>query len=387
MLSQTAAAAGALTDHNHTTAASDGGQLTNAGVDGYLDWTELATPGTPAANHIYMYAVDDQGKHFVEFKDEDGVVSRIQRDVAVFMAKNTTGGALTAGTAVYVNGIIGAFPTIAAAKADATATLPCAGLLLTSAANNAFVKVLGMGRVTGSAAHPFDTSGFTAGNLLYLSATTAGLLTATAPTYPNLVQYVGICTVSHAITGSVLKIAGAVYIAHEAAHIAHDTLWDLLGDIVYASADNTAARLAGNITIKKKFLSQTGNATVSAAPAWAILGRQLKIVATGLTVNTDTKGWTEWLGPDSVTVRAVLNYAGASGTAETWLVYRSAWSTDNAYALATLVATLLTVVGTSGMHLESVTDIALAPKDRLSIQHTIGSTNGTGVEMTFVEQA
>lgn len=42
-----------------------------------------------------------------------------------------------------------------------------------------------------------------------------------------------------------------------------------LGDIEYESGANTAARLAGNTTTTKKYLSQTGNGTVSAAPAWA----------------------------------------------------------------------------------------------------------------------
>lgn len=41
-----------------------------------------------------------------------------------------------------------------------------------------------------------------------------------------------------------------------------------LGNIIYSSATDTLARLAGNTTTTKKFLSQTGNGTVSAAPAW-----------------------------------------------------------------------------------------------------------------------
>lgn len=47
-----------------------------------------------------------------------------------------------------------------------------------------------------------------------------------------------------------------------------ESLFDALGDIVYASADNTPAKLAGQITTTKKFLQQTGNGAVSAAPAW-----------------------------------------------------------------------------------------------------------------------
>jgi len=44
-----------------------------------------------------------------------------------------------------------------------------------------------------------------------------------------------------------------------------------LGDTLYASATNTLAKLAGNITSVKKFLTQTGTGSVSAAPAWSTL--------------------------------------------------------------------------------------------------------------------
>ena len=44
-----------------------------------------------------------------------------------------------------------------------------------------------------------------------------------------------------------------------------------LGDTLYASATNTLAKLSGNTTTTKKFLSQTGTGSVSAAPAWETL--------------------------------------------------------------------------------------------------------------------
>lgn len=43
------------------------------------------------------------------------------------------------------------------------------------------------------------------------------------------------------------------------------------GDIIYANATNTLAALAGNITTTRKFLRQTGNGSISAAPAWDTL--------------------------------------------------------------------------------------------------------------------
>lgn len=50
------------------------------------------------------------------------------------------------------------------------------------------------------------------------------------------------------------------------------------GDLLYASATNALSALAGNTTSTKKFLTQTGNGSVSAAPAW------------GTIANTDVSG-------------------------------------------------------------------------------------------------
>jgi hypothetical protein len=44
-----------------------------------------------------------------------------------------------------------------------------------------------------------------------------------------------------------------------------------LGDVIYASGANTAARLAGNTSTVPQLLTQAGNGSVSAAPAWARL--------------------------------------------------------------------------------------------------------------------
>ncbi len=44
-----------------------------------------------------------------------------------------------------------------------------------------------------------------------------------------------------------------------------------LGDVLYANTTTTLAKLAGNITTAKQYLSQTGTGAVSAAPAWATI--------------------------------------------------------------------------------------------------------------------
>ncbi len=48
------------------------------------------------------------------------------------------------------------------------------------------------------------------------------------------------------------------------------TTWTL-GDMLYSSAANTLAKLAGNTTTTTKYLTQTGDGAVSAAPAWAVI--------------------------------------------------------------------------------------------------------------------
>lgn len=44
-----------------------------------------------------------------------------------------------------------------------------------------------------------------------------------------------------------------------------------LGDTLYSSATNTIAKLSGNTTTTKQYLSQTGTGAVSAAPSWATI--------------------------------------------------------------------------------------------------------------------
>lgn len=57
--------------HDHTT--SDGsGVLTNDEHDGYSEYTEMAAPGTPAANKLRLYAKDKAGVSTLYYKKDDG---------------------------------------------------------------------------------------------------------------------------------------------------------------------------------------------------------------------------------------------------------------------------------------------------------------------------
>lgn len=113
---------------------------------------------------------------------------------------NKTGSTIANGQAVYINGAdaTSGLPTIALAKGDAATTIIGLGLTTQSIANNAKGMVTTMGVV-----HGLDTSAFTAGATVFVSATTAGALTSTAPTAPNYRYRIGIVVISDATVGSI----------------------------------------------------------------------------------------------------------------------------------------------------------------------------------------
>jgi hypothetical protein len=82
-----------------------------------------------------------------------------------------------------------------------------------------------------------------------------------------------------------------------------------LGDLIYGSATNTNARLAGNTTATKNFLVQTGTGTLSAAPSWGTID-----VADVPTLNQNTTG----TASNVTGIVAVAN--GGTGTATPALV-------------------------------------------------------------------
>lgn len=112
---------------------------------------------------------------------------------------NKTGSTIANGKAVYVSGYdaTSGLHTIALAQANALSTSIVAGVTTEAIANN------GIGFVTANGiVHGMDTSGLTTGANAYLSATTPGALTATAPTGANYRFRVGVTGKVDASTGT-----------------------------------------------------------------------------------------------------------------------------------------------------------------------------------------
>ena len=93
-----------------------------------------------------------------------------------FKAKNDSGGTLNKGEVVYINGINGTVPTVDKARANSSAQMPAFGLVFANANDQAEVQIVTFGNL-----NDFNTSNFTAGDTMFVSAATAGALVNTAP--------------------------------------------------------------------------------------------------------------------------------------------------------------------------------------------------------------
>lgn len=119
-----------------------------------------------------------------------------------------------------------------------------------------------------------------------------------------------------------------------------------LGDIVYGDGANSATRLAGNTTTSKRFLTQTGNGTASAAPGWnAIVDGDVPSALTGKTYNGLTltalaTGFTVAGGTTAKTLQVNNNLTLSGTDGSTLNIGAGGTLNTGAYALISNYATL-----------------------------------------------
>jgi hypothetical protein len=121
---------------------------------------------------------------------------------------NGTAGTLSKGKVVYQTGSInyeytagkfGDYPTVAYARANADTTYQVIGLVAADIAPSALGLCVSVGVVD-----DLDTSSWSSGDVLFLSATIAGDVTNAVPAPPNIVVRVGRVLRSHATAGNIL---------------------------------------------------------------------------------------------------------------------------------------------------------------------------------------
>ena len=158
---------------------------------GYLSLTEIADPGNAGANQAWLHAEDVAG--ITQIHHNTATHKWVVGQDNWIVARNVTGADIPALRAVYVSGSTGARPKIT--MADADLHHHALGVTQDTIANNKYGAVVVSGYVKG-----VDTSGWTAGDALYVGST-AGVLTNSAPAFPAAKQRVATVIYSHVNQG------------------------------------------------------------------------------------------------------------------------------------------------------------------------------------------
>jgi hypothetical protein len=188
--------AGFITSYTETDTLDDvvgrGSSTTNSITTGGLTVTGDIDP-----NATDTYFIGDENNRFISYYgDMNGAIR--------FKAKVDQTGGLDAGEVVYINGVSGTVPTVSKAQANSSSTMPAFGLVYADANDTADVEIITFGNLTG-----LDTSLLALNSIVYVSDTTAGGLTTTAPTgESNFIQNIGFVVRSDNGSG-IIKVGGA----------------------------------------------------------------------------------------------------------------------------------------------------------------------------------
>lgn len=130
------------------------------------------------------------------FKELIAYIDRNSAASKTVVVSNTTGSTIAKGTVVYLSGATGNLPSIEKAKANSQTTLPGFGVLQSDILTGTTGGCQFAGLLNG-----IDTSGFAAGNLLFVSEMTAGVLTVTEPPHPGMSQLIALVTEADSVNG------------------------------------------------------------------------------------------------------------------------------------------------------------------------------------------
>jgi len=166
-------------------------------------WNDNAKPTTDEGAVYY-----NSGPDALVYKPATASPIKIGQD-EVTRVYNNTGAMIPRGAPVYVTGATNDFPTIAKAQADDITTIDATiGVLKDSINASSFGLVLNRGLIG-----RLDTSSYSVGDLLYVSADSAGKFTTTVPTYPNFAYEIGRVLVVDSQGGA--NVGGCIQIAQQ----------------------------------------------------------------------------------------------------------------------------------------------------------------------------
>jgi trimeric autotransporter adhesin len=293
------------------------------GTNAYTDYSTAITAPTYAQGRMWY---DSTRNALAYYNDISGNQVHIGQEVQLEV-RNITGSSIAAGSVVYINGRSGSTPTVALAQANSLSTVSAfIGLTNQAIPNNTNGYIVIIGEIDN-----INTSGFTPGDIVYVSATTAGAFTNVAPTAPNYAYRVGVCLYNNLTAGSILvstravtlpasNLVGQVSVANGGTGLATLTANNVLLGNGTSALQAVAPGTSGNV------LTSNGTTWVSQAPA-AASGTVTSVSVTGTTGQLTSTG-------SPITTSGTINL-GLATTAVTANTYNYATLTVDAYGRLT----------------------------------------------------
>jgi hypothetical protein len=244
--------------------------------------------------------------------------------------------ALSQGDVVYIAGVSGGVPTVDKAQANSSSTMPAFGVCYAAASLNAEVQIVTFGNLEG-----INTGSFAVGDTLFVSATTAGALTNSAPAgESNLIQNIGrVVKVDGTGNSGVYKIGGAgrtnatpnldnnkIFLgngSNQAVSTALSAinLSSFNDDLATNIVDDTTPQLGGDLDVNGQDIVSVSNGAIELAPDGT--GKvTIKGNATGgsgqivLNCEQNTHGITLKGPPHSAAASYTLTFPNTDGTAD-----------------------------------------------------------------------
>lgn len=350
---------------------SDGAPPIDVGISptwtGVHSFANHASPSSPSSGNVALYCAAGPSTNISQFTVKDSFGATIALGYENHMVVyNNTGGLLTAGSLVYINGNNGSVPTVAQAKADSASTMPAIGYTQYNISNGAYGPVHVFGLLTG------NTSTFSSGDKLYVSDSSAGALTKTAPTtIGHLVQQVGTCTVGGSYGTGQFQLSCMTALATVRSPTEGGTGLNsyTAGDILYASATNVLSKLAVGTDGYVLTLA-------SGLPSWAAGGSASPLTTKGDLFGFDTGDARIPVGTDTY----VLTADSGDPLGVSWQPAAAGSGTVTSVALADTTA--VPIFDITGSPITTSGTIDLALKVQAPNTFLLGPVSGTA-EPTF----
>lgn len=163
-----------------------------------VDTIQMKTTVTPPIHNEGLLYWDSTNKTLALLNEEPDVILQVGQEIWIRVL-NSSGGTISNGEVCYLSGELTGVPTIDKARADSASTcLSTIGVATHDINNGEYGYITRIGTVRN-----LNTISCSAGDILYLSATTAGAWTTTQPSSPNYSVRIGNCSVVGLSSGTI----------------------------------------------------------------------------------------------------------------------------------------------------------------------------------------